>query len=1221
MTYDATSGKLLWNVCNDAGSAIYELDPATGKANKLYDLPDNEEIMGLYVARSSDADEGIPAPATDVTADFPMGALTGNLTFTAPSVDKNNNPLTGTLDYVVTVDDNEAARGTCQCGEKVETPLTLTTTGNHKFEVKVSNDKGASEAVALSFYAGFATPMPPSNVVMTVTDGKATVTWDKVTSPLTKGYFDAESITYTVTRNPGETEVAAGTTETTFSETLPEPDGYTVYNYTVTAVHNGIKSTPAKSNSYSVGTIEPPYLEEFDNPSSLDSFTAGKWKYDNKGFVSLAFGSTQDWLITPGIKLEGGKTYNFSVDIACYVSWNPERFEVLYGTAAEASAMTFELITPKDVEHTNFVTYAGSIVPETDGTYYVGIHNLSDDPFYLYADNIRIDAAFNNNMPAEITDFTATGDPNGQIKVNISLTAPEFTFDGQPLESIDRIEIKRGETLVHTFSSPAPGEKLTCTDASPAAGENIYTAVTFCGSTESTPATALAFAGLDTPSMPTGLTVTETSDGILTVTWDKVTTGTHGGPINPDLITYDVATFDGVNMDIPKYGVSEGSVTFRAIEEGQQEYIQVIVFPIIQSLFGDDDIEGEPAQSDMMPVGTPAKSYHESFAGAYYTTTLGIETGKNSTINLYNSDDSTAAQDDDNGFIAVRGTATGATGAFMTGKIDLSGMLNPALTFHSFTIVDPNNGHASNNRIEISVALPGEAFTPVLSTTVSEISATEGWHLVNVPLDAYAGKTIIVKFQAETVNQQFTLFDNLRIGSSIENDIAVTGISAPSRCNAGSTYAVNVLFENTGVKNAEGFGIALYQDNELVEEKSAGSLISGGTGAIRFDVTMHPLATSNVALHAKVVYDADANAGNDESYTVEVRPIVSSLPAVTDLSGELVNDKPTLTWGEPAFDQYGWAAPVTESFESAGSFATEFEGWTFVDNDKQPTGTFQQFDMPGIENNSLQSFWVFDATLPALGQYASGLSAFAGDKYLAAMYTREGSNDDWAISPELSGETQFVSFYARSYSSSISEAFEVLYSTTGTDLDSFEPILKVNAVPRAWTFYEIELPAGARHFAVRYCATDAMMIMLDQFTFTPKGTPGTLTLEGFNVYRSNELLNDTPVEDFEFIDENPLDRTASYVVTAVYTQGESSGSNAIDLTPSGIGTIENGNITIVGLTGKIAITGAEGENVTIHNIAGVKVFEATATASMTVSVQPGSYIVAVGDLTIKIIVK
>lgn len=1228
MTFDERSGKLLWNVSTQTGSAIYELDPSTGKATKLYDLPDNEEIMGLYVIYSNEADNGIPAPATDLTANFSMGALTGTLTFTAPAVDKNKAPLSGSLNYVVTVDDIEVAKGTCDSGDKIEVPITLTASGNHKFEVMVSNDKGTAEVAIISFYAGFATPMPPRNVVMTINDGKATVTWDKVTEPMTKGYFDAEKITYNVTRNPGAVEVLSGTTETTFTEPLVEPDGYTVYNYIITAVHNGVKSSPAKSNSYSVGTIEPPYIEEFSDASSLDGFTTVKWKYDSKqGCAYLPFGTPEDWLFTPGIKLEGGKTYNFSVDMACYSSWSPENFEIKYGTSPDGSAMTSVIIESTEIKNADFATHNAEITPTADGIYYIGIHSLMKENWYLYVDNLRVDAAFDNDMPAEINDFVATGDPNGLIKVNISLTAPSATFKGAPLESIDRIEIKRGEKLIHTFASPKPGEKLSFVDTTPDKGENTYTAISYSGYSVSLPAKATAFAGFDTPSMPEGLTVTETSDGVLTVSWDKVTTGTHGGPINPDLITYDVATFDGLNMDIAEYGIEEGPVTFRAVQDGQQEYIQVIVFPIIQSLMDDDEIEGEPAMSKMIPVGTPAGNYRESFAGGLYSTTLGLDLGKQSSVEIYNNDGKTTAQDDDNGFIAVHGTAVGATSAFMTGKINLSGMAKPSLTFYSFTIVDPNNGNPSQNKVDISVALPGEEFTPVLSTSVSEISPEAGWHLVTVPLDAYVGKTIIVSFRGTTINQQFTLFDNLRIGSSLDNDIAITQISAPSRCNAGADYSVNVLFENTGVKEADNFGIALYQDDKLVEEKSAGKLSSGATGALRFDVTMHPLATQNIALKAKVVYDADMNIDNDESNTVEVRPIVSKLPIVTDLSGQLVNSKAALTWSEPAFDQYGWSEPITESFENGKSFAKEFEGWTFIDNDKQPTGTFKQFDMPGIENNSLQSFWIFDSTLPALGQYASGFSAFAGDKFLAAMYTRPDgdgnptTNDDWAISPELSGDSQFVSFYARSYSSSVSEAFEVLYSTTGTDLESFESALKVNIVPRAWTFYEIELPAGARYFAVRYCASDAMMLMLDHFTFTPKGTPGTLALEGFNVYRNNELLNETPVGDFEFTDEKPLAKESSYVVTAVYTQGESAGSNAIVLDTSGIENVENGAVTVVGLTGKIVITGAEGEDVAVFNTTGVKMVEEVGEASMTINIGPGIYIVTVGDLTVKTIVK
>lgn len=88
--------------------------------------------------------------------------------------------------------------------------------------------------------------------------------------------------------------------------------------------------------------------------------------------------------------------------------------------------------------------------------------------------------------------------------------------------------------------------------------------------------------------------------------------------------------------------------------------------------------------------------------------------------------------------------------------------------------------------------------------------------------------------------------------------------------------------------------------------------------------------------------------------------------------------------------------------------------------------------MPGIADGSKQSFWIFDAADSAIpSRFSSSFAAVSGSKYLVAMYAKGGRNDDRAISPELSGEMQYISFYAKSYSSRISEEFEVLASANG----------------------------------------------------------------------------------------------------------------------------------------------------------------------------------------------
>ncbi len=1223
MTFNETGDKIYWNVCPaDGTSAIYELDTTTGVATKLYDLPGNEEIMGLYVVKEASTNNP-PAAPTKLTATFNEGSLTGSVSFTTPSTDASGASISGSLTYKLSDGDKLLKEGTCTAGETVTVPVTLLNSGNHKFSVTVANDNGTSEAATITFYAGFATPKAPANVKLTVIDGTATVTWDPVTDPYTYGYFDKSAIKYNVVRNPGAIQVVTEGTATTFSEQLPPTDGYTAYNYSVTAINGNVQSAAGMSNSYIIGTLEPPYLEDFSDASTFSTFTSKNWKYNNKGYASVMFGTGNDWLISPPIKLKAGQSYEVSVDIACYISWNPEKFEICYGTAATPEAMTGVLVPETEISSQEFTPYSKFLTPESDGDYYIGIHCTTPaiDTYGLLADNLRIEAPMSNDVPAKITDFRATGDPNGKTLVNISFTAPTLTFDGKPLTSIDRIEVKRGDISVHTFDSPATGAALTCVDNSPAAGENTYTAIVYSGALSSQPATAVAYVGYDKPQTPANLSITENPDGVITVNWDNVTTGIHGGPINPDLVTYDVAVYDGFNMDIKSYGVEHGPVTFRAIEDGNQEYLQVIVFPIVLDE-NFDELEGEPAMSAMMPIGTPATGYRESFSNALISTIIGIDTEANSSVNVYGIEESTPSQDNDGGFIGIRASAAGASASFMTGKIDLGNMVEPALSFYSFTIVDPDANVPSKNKIKISVAEPGHEFTPVYETTVNALGEELGWYPVNVPLTAFAGKTVIIKVTGETVNMQHTLFDNFRVGSSIDYDIELSHISGPARADAGATYTVNVLYENTGIKDAENFAIELYCDGDLIATNSVESLKAGASGAMRFNVTMHQLATENVLLEAKVAFANDENEANNKSEQISVRPIVSTLPVVTDLSGEVKDGVPTLSWSEPAFGDYCWSLPVKESFETGGSFATEFEGWTFIDNDKQPTGSFKELEMPGIADKSLQSFWVFDSSLPQFqGSYQSSFTATTGDKYLVSMYTHEGSNDDWAISPELSGEAQFISFYGRRYHSGIAEAFEFLYSDTEPTIESFKLMDKVTDVPREWTMYEYELPAGARYFAIRYCATNAMMLMLDDFTFTPKGKPGTLELKGFNIYRDGKLLNESPIEDFEYEDKNPVNDNAKYVATAVYTQGESAGSAPVLLSLSGIENALTDAVTVTGLTGEILITGADTLAVSVYDISGRVLYTAIGSENMRIPVPAGAYLVNVSDKTFKTVVR
>lgn len=181
---------------------------------------------------------------------------------------------------------------------------------------------------------------------------------------------------------------------------------------------------------------------------------------------------------------------------------------------------------------------------------------------------------------------------------------------------------------------------------------------------------------------------------------------------------------------------------------------------------------------------------------------------------------------------------------------------------------------------------------------------------------------------------------------------------------------------------------------------------------------------------------------------------------------------------------------VTEDFESGATFASTFGKWTLVDKDAQPISMLLNIDFSKLIDNGepCQSFWVMDATDPAL-QGKSFAAAHSGTKYMTQMVCAMDFNtysapqcDDWAISPELSGNAQTISLWARGFDPDWGEIFQVLYSTDSTDPDDFVQVGD-DQQTAGWKQYDFELPAGAKYFAIRCISWDVAMFMFDDVTY------------------------------------------------------------------------------------------------------------------------------------------
>lgn len=197
----------------------------------------------------------------------------------------------------------------------------------------------------------------------------------------------------------------------------------------------------------------------------------------------------------------------------------------------------------------------------------------------------------------------------------------------------------------------------------------------------------------------------------------------------------------------------------------------------------------------------------------------------------------------------------------------------------------------------------------------------------------------------------------------------------------------------------------------LVKSAECSPLDSGLSDVHVFDMLMSPLASEPVTYHAEVVWSDDGASDDNRTKDVTVTPRQSTLPAVSALSAENKDRSVVLEWQAPAG---GESNPVTDDFEDADSFASEYGEWVFVDVDGAPVGGMQNTDIPNVVSGVTRgSFWIWDTDVLPIGNNGK---AHSGSHYLFSLYRKDGgTSDEWAISPEIDTKSQTITFWAKSY--------------------------------------------------------------------------------------------------------------------------------------------------------------------------------------------------------------
>lgn len=814
------TGKFYYATSLDSGSALYEIDPATGASVKLYNLPDNEEIAAMFFPSNVIAD-GAPAAPSQLKVGFEGVSLQGTVSFKMPEALVDGTAVSGTLGYKVYVDEAESVSGSASAGSLVSENVVVGKAGMHVFSVVATNEAGEGERVSASVYAGPDVPTPVEAVVLSYDNGVFGLKWNEPKG-VNGGIVDLDAVSYRIVRYPDAVVVAEAHKGTSFSEPCAAPDnGLLPVSYSVAVVCGELTTDEVRSNTVTLGFVSPPYVQPFSTAADVETMVVlnanndnKTWEWDKRGYMGYyyhMYNGADDYLVTPPVKLEGGKSYTFSFDAWKWNDKYPDETVAAYvGTAPAADALTTCIIEPVAVGAIEPEMLSGRYEAPADGVYYFAVKACSAaNSFALFVDNMAVSAPMSDCSPAAVSDLVVTPDLYGALRATVSFTAPDKDIKGGALQGIDRVDIYHGDELAATIKA-TPGQKgVKWTDEKASAGTNTYGVVVYgADGTVGEKAVASAFVGHTLPVAPAEFkTGRGADDGMVVMQWDAVDSDLNGLRFNPGDITYTVVLLSGYDQQTVAEGLTEPGYEYRALNAtDEQEFLQYAVFAV------NECGASEGAVSRALAVGAPYPlPMRESFANGMPAHAVAMESDGAvwwaATDAEYPEVDS---QDGDNGFAVMSANNLEESARLITGVVDLAGAENPQLSFWYFCV-----DNTDLNTLAVSADC-GEGYEALGDVVAIGAGDCRTWMRTTMPLTGYADKKVQFRFEGTVLKYSLLMIDNIEVSDASAGLEAVSG--------ALSDVVVRVANGVVAVDAPEGVGV-------LIADMS-GRVVASGRGAM-----------------------------------------------------------------------------------------------------------------------------------------------------------------------------------------------------------------------------------------------------------------------------------------------------------------------------------------------------------------------------------------------------
>lgn len=895
-----------------------------------------------------------------------------------------------------------------------------------------------------------------------------------------------------------------------------------------------------------------PWTQTFEEESAFERFTVLDANTDDQAFkfnlISQAASCSRtiqadDWLFSPKVALKAGKTYSLAFVVSGESQNAKETYEVKIGQGTTVDDMTKTLIEEKEApeDYVEKATVKTTFSVAADGEYNIGWHfntafQFNEGALYIYSIELKEELAA--GAPTAVTNATVTPAANGGNSAVINFTAPSTDQSGGVLASLTKIDVYRGDQLVHTFENPLPGSALSYTDTNVPNGTTTYKLVPSNAQGQGSEVSVSAFVGVDTPAAVAKLNLTY-ANGKAQLAWDKVTTGANGAYVNPASVTYTLKR--GKSTELASALTANTYEDTPTVPE-QQELLYYSITP------KNEAGEGKVTYSKMVVTGKPyTLPMFESFKNGKMSNFWLVDYNKRVRWTPL-SDEGSFAQDADRGFIAFTPMFDGEWSRLESGLIDLGTAKEPMLTFYYKTHTQ------AEDTLVVSVSKDYAALDTIKAIPM-QTTATRQWIKVELPLKQFVGsKFIQLAFDYKGQSNASNIYlDNISLVDRQDNDLKAELTEAPAHLRVDYPASVVVSVTNIGANAANDYDVVLYNGDKRLASMKGAAVAEGNKVANTLTFTPQRDLGDVANLYAKVEFAADQDLTDNTTDTVSVNVKYPSYPAAKQLQAVAgTNNK--LTWGTPNAPRTQ-DEPVTESFEDYADFSSQNIGdWSLYDVDNHTVYGFNESSFPGMGDRQAWTVFNYSATTPASGP---GWKGHSGNKLLISFGAPRAVTQNWLVSPELPGKAQTISLWEKAYKGDNNETYSVYYSTTGFNRADFQLIADAHVVPTDWAKAEYNLPEGAKYFAIVASSKDGFATLIDDITFLPDSSAAQqLTLVGYNIYRDGVKVNSTPVQGNQFTDTVGGGQY-TYTVTAVYDKGESRFSNAAKAeVASGIETAE-----------------------------------------------------------------